>query len=411
MNLRCLVLAIAMALAACAHVPQTLPSPLRPGSETRSLSVPSGSRTWYVDGKHGSDKNDCTSRQSACKTILHAISLTSRGDSIIVAPATYPENLAIHHSLKIFGSGAATTIVDGGGVASEIITFNPATFVTVSGMTMRDGGGQGDGSGIYNCTATVTITDSIISANVARRGPGELGYGGGIYNCPGSTMTIVDSTLRGNKAEAGGAICNGGTLTITGSTISDNVAREHRGGGIFNYGSLTIDDSTFSGNSVRAGNGGGINNGELFGQKGMLVIDNSTLGRNTAGDGTGSGIFNLSGATAMLQNSIVSGDSGKNCGGTLISKGYNLSNDGTCDFKNAGDLNNTDPKLGPLQDNGGPTETMALQRGSPAVDAGNPNGCTDGRGRLFSSDQRGLPRPDREDSSGCDIGAYERQTD
>jgi len=65
--------------------------------------------------------------------------------------------------------------------------------------------------------------------------------------------------------------------------------------------------------------------------------------------------------------------------------------------------------LGPLQNNGGPTQTQALLPGSPAVDAGNPNGCTDGSGNLLKTDQRGAPRPDPEDTGGCDIGAFEKQ--
>jgi len=95
----------------------------------------------------------------------------------------------------------------------------------------------------------------------------------------------------------------------------------------------------------------------------------------------------------------------------MTSDGYNLSSDSTCNFSNTGDLNNTDPLLGPLQNNGGPTETMALLRGSPAIDAGNPIGCTDNLDHLLTTDQRGMPRPDHEDTSGCDMGAYERQGD
>jgi len=95
----------------------------------------------------------------------------------------------------------------------------------------------------------------------------------------------------------------------------------------------------------------------------------------------------------------------------MTSHGYNLSTDNSCPFNDVGDLNNTHPKLGPLQNNGGPTQTQALLPGSLAIDAGNPNGCTDGSGRLLKTDQRGAPRPDPEDSGGCDMGAYERQRD
>jgi hypothetical protein len=95
----------------------------------------------------------------------------------------------------------------------------------------------------------------------------------------------------------------------------------------------------------------------------------------------------------------------------LLSIGYSLSSDSTCNFSNTGDLNNTDPMLGLLQDNVGPTQTHVLLPGSPAIDAGNPSGCTDSKGHLLKADQRGKPRPDKEDSGGCDMGADERQSD
>jgi len=142
-----------------------------------------------------------------------------------------------------------------------------------------------------------------------------------------------------------------------------------------------------------------------------VTINNSTISSNTAAgrDGSyGGGIFGMS----TLQNSIVANNSsGGNCSGTMTSNGYNLSSDNTCNFSGPGDLNNTKPLLGPLQNNGGPTQTQALLPGSPAIDAGNPNGCTDGGGHLLKTDQRGAPRPNKEDTGGCDMGAYERQSD
>ena len=95
----------------------------------------------------------------------------------------------------------------------------------------------------------------------------------------------------------------------------------------------------------------------------------------------------------------------------VSSNGYNMSSDGGCNFSNSGDRNNTDPMLGPLQNNGGPTPTMALPPVSPAIDAGNPTGCKDTQGNLLKTDQRGYPRYDPEDPRGCDMGAYERQSD
>ena len=372
---------------------------------------------WYVDGKHGSDNNNCKSRQHACKTLSNALLLTLPGDSIFVAPATYHEGLYIPFNLKIFGSGAKTTIVDcgGGSCQAAVVGSEPRVPVTLSRMTFRGSNGLVDsGGGIYNCFGTLTVIDSIITENRIQGGKGIFGYGGGIYNCPTSTLTLINTTVSRNSAEVGGAICNGGLLRIINSTLIGNVAHKHRAGAIANYGEMSITDSTLHGNS--SGNGGlagVILNGGLFQSSGTLVISNSTLSGNTAGAGSGGGIFNVKGSSAVLQNSIVANNAGGNCHGIITSHGYNLSSDDSCEFHGPGDLNSTEPRLGHLRNNGGPTQTMALLPGSPAIDAGNPKGCTDGHAHahLLKTDQRGKPRPDREDKTGCDMGAYERQKD
>lgn len=379
-------------------------------------AVPSAlaDNTWYVNGVKGNDNNDCKSPEHACQTISNAISLTLPGDSIVVAPATYHESLYIPYNLNILGSGAKTTIVDGGGVNSQVIVVGsePRVQVTVSQLTVRNGAGEEDGGGIYNCFGTLTIRDSIITGNRIRSGGGSFGYGAGIYNCPSSTLTLINTTISDNSALVGGAICNGGTLTIINSTFSGNVARQHRGGAIGNYGLLTVTNSTFNGNSSGSGGmAGGILNGGLFQSNGTIAINNSTLSGNIAHDGRGGGIFNVKGSTVVLQNSIVANNTGGDCRGTITSDGYNLSSDDSCAFNGPGDLNTTEPLLGTLQNNGGPTQTMALLPGSPAIDSGNPSGCRDSNGELLLTDQRGKPRPDKEDTGGCDRGAYERQED
>ena len=353
--------------------------------------------TWYVDGVNGSDNNDCKSPQTACKTIGHAISLASKRDSIMVAAATYTENLAIGFSLNVIGSGAMTTIIDGGRNGTVVKISSANSHVTLSNVTIQNGqGGFGIGGGINN-SGTLTISSGTVSDN-----------GGGINNS--GTLTISSSTVSGNAARGiGGISNNGGTLTINKSTISGNSAGGpprgvSDGGGIYNYrGTVTINNSTLSGNFA-SGSGGGIAN------DGTLTISNSTLSGNGAMY-YGGGINN-EGGTATLQNSIVANNSGGSCAGTITSDGYNLSSDETCNFNNTGDLNNTKPLLGRLKNNGGPTKTHALLQGSPAIDAGNPNGCTDGNGHLLKTDQRGYPRPDKEDHGiGCDMGAFERQSD
>jgi hypothetical protein len=375
------------------------------------------STTRYVNGVTGSDSNSCLSATTACKTIAHAISLASSGDSTQVAAATYTENLTIGISLTILGSGATTTIIDGGGLATVVTISGTTAHVTLSGVTIRNGFAK-QGGGIYN-SGTLTINRSILSANHTSVSDGST-LGGGIYNA--AVLTINNSTISGNTATAygrfeyayGGGIANNrGKLTINRSTISGNSASlgtvngsgRSYGGGIANLlGTLTINTSTLSGNSARftiftLSYGGGISSG------GTQTISNTTISGNSAFYAGG-----ISGS-ATIQNSIVAKNAKGNCSGTMTSNGYNLSSDNTCSFNNTGDMNNTDPMLGPLQNNGGPTQTMALPSGSPAIDAGNPAGCTDGLGHLLKTDQRGMPRPDKEDSGGCDMGAYERQSD
>jgi len=212
----------------------------------------------------------------------------------------------------------------------------------------------------------------------------------------------------------GAGILNGGTLTINNSTVSYNtiavsaVDYSACGGGIFNGGGLTINNSTISYNSVQVVDAPAVASGGGIYNSGQLTISNSTVSGNTAlntttGNGVGGGIS----GSATLQNSIVAdniADQEANCSGTITSNGYNLSSDSTCNLAGTGDLNNIDPKLGPLGNNGGPTQTEALLPGSPAIDAGNPSGCTDSQGYLLKTDQRGAPRPDKEDTSGCDMG-------
>lgn len=339
--------------------------------------------TWYVNGVSGSDGHNCLSSATACKTIGHALSLSLSGDMILVAAATYKENLKIGKSLNIVGSGASTTIIDGGGVGTVITISSSSAHVSLSRMTIRNGFGSsgngfGGGGGIVNM-GTLTINKSTISGNIARGMPGQ---GGGLLNR--GTLTVNSSTLMGNVVSGifgagfGGAIFNYGTLRINNATISGNIA-SGKGGGINNAGNLALNNTTISGNS-------------------------STYGANGSG-----GLAN--GAQAILQNTIIANNSRGNCNGPMTSHGYNLSSDNSCNFDGPGDMDNTNPLLGPLQNNGGPTFTQALISGSPAIDAGNPSGCNDGQGHLLKTDQRGMPRPDLEDAGSCDMGAFERQTD
>jgi hypothetical protein len=377
-----------------------------------ALSSAALASTWYVNGVDGNNDNNCRSPQTACKTISHAISLAASGDSIVIASAIYKEILTINSSLKLIGAGASTTIVDGieSGGNTVVYVRNSDTHVALSKLTIRNGG-----AGILN-SGTLAADESTISGN---------SIAGGIENV--GTMTLNRSTVNGNTTEyayysAAGGIYNSGTLSVDNSTISRNVVEGNYacGGGIYNSGTLTITNSTLDGNQasgVSNSSGGGIDN------EGSVVLNNSTLSGNSAtaegNNGYGGGISyggcvedSSYSFTTILRNSIVANNKGGNCYGQMTSKGYNLSTDDTCHFKSAGDLNNTDPKLGPLKNNGGPTKTRAELLGSPTIDAGNPSGCTDIKGHLLKTDQRGEPRPGKyKRDKRCDMGAFERQSD
>lgn len=264
----------------------------------------------------------------------------------------------------------------------------------------------GRGGGITNY-ATLTLTDSTFSGNAAPQGGGIYNYailnvinstfqsngssaivggvvGGGIFNDTTGTLTVTKSTFSDNTTlDSGGGIRNDGTLHVTASTFSVNSAEF--GGAIYNGGTLEVTNSTFSGNAAEYG--GGIDN------LGMLEVTNSTFSGNFAIiNGGGGGISNF--GTGTLKNTIVANSPffGGNCSDPITDGGGNLSwPDTTCPGLNA------DPLLGPLQDNGGPTQTHALLAGSPAIDAALLTNCP-------ATDQRGVSRPQ---GAGCDIGAYE----
>ena len=218
----------------------------------------------------------------------------------------------------------------------------------------------------------------------------------------GAKLALIDLTLEKGLAHLGegGGVLNRGDLTVSGSTFSGNDAGS--GGAIANSGTATVTNSTLSGNTA-SGPGGGIHN------QGTLVVTGSTFSANGAASGGG---MEHAGGSAILRNTIVANStSGGNChasASTITDGGYNLSSDETCGFStdNRSRLR-LDPVLGPLADNGGPTQTHALGENSKAVDKGRSFGAT--------ADQRGLPRPtdlgefgNTRGGDGSDIGAYEQ---
>lgn len=399
------------------------------------LMVPSSAAvaaTWYVDGVNGDDGNTCKTKFTACATIGHAIALAAAGDTLQIAAATYQENLSIPFNLTLNGAKAATTIVDGT-QTSNVFTVGAGISLTLANLTVKNGVGYPPGGGgVYN-QGTLTVANSLFYVNVALSGGAILNTGTAVItnttfsgNSPyffgrsascgaidnRGKMTIATTTFANNYANnnftSGGAICNGGTLSITASTFNTNQSSGNNGGyggAIYTYaGSLAVTNSTFSQNSTTT------SGGAIYSGGGTVQISNSTFGTSFVSMGGGGTIANAGGAF-LIQNSIVSNSAnGGNCAGTITSKGHNLSNDATCHFAGPGDLNSKSARLGTLRNNGGPTQTMALAIGSPALDAGNPTGCRDFAGTLLKTDQRGSPRPGGGETTGCDMGAYESQT-
>jgi hypothetical protein len=309
--------------------------------------------------------------------------------------------LVVTKGLDIEGPGADQLTISGNN-AARVFQINAGLTAGISDVTIADGAVNGvlvEGGGIYNL-GTLALSNCILSGNSTGFDGGAIGNGG--------TLTVSNSTLSGNSAQRfGGGIANiegsGSMLTVSNSTLSGNFAVQ--GSCISNRGSLTtVSNSTLSGNvagqSGVNGAGGGIEN------FGTLVVSDSTLSGNSAGL-TGGGIWN-GGGTLTMNNSVVAGNSsgfGPDIAGAVAaSSSYNLIGNGSAltgisngvNGNQVGSASNPiDPKLGPLQDNGGPTETRELLAGSPALNAGDAN-------ELGVADQRGVAR-----AGGVNIGAYQ----
>lgn len=267
---------------------------------------------------------------------------------------------------------------------------------------------------------TVRVRDISLVNGQGSSGPSS-NWGGGIYNR--GELTVETSTLSGNLAQRGGAIANHGqgapaSLTVLRSTLSGNAALA-TGGGILNVGgpdgsaNVVVENATLSGNVATAGGGGLFNGGE--GGNAIAAIRYATVALNTATSG-GSGLHTTTaGGTSvisLLASIVTNGTSpSPDCaltGGNILSGGYNIAGDNTCNLTNGSDQPAADPKLLPLALNvPGTTATFALGAASPALNK-IPAG-TAGCGTTVATDQRGANRP-MPAGDICDIGAYERQT-
>ena len=322
------------------------------------------------------------------------------------------------------GNGGAGALACGGAIYSlGTLWLTNCTFSgnTVSGGTGGSGGSDGVGP---------------FPGDAGHGGAGAAGSGAAIYS--GQSLTANNCTFAANAAQSGNSV-GGGTDPSSGSGVNGSRGPDSLGGGVYVRGSGALNNCTFANNTVAAGNGGnggdaypigvhtagnGGNGGNGMGgglySTGTVTVVNCTFAgcgaagginggggggafpgkAGTPGAGRGGDIANASGAF-LLRNSILAASSaGTNAYDTSASRitdgGFNISSDASLNLSGTSSKN-TDPKIGSLADNGGPTQTMALQTNSPALD----------RIPLSLSpltDQRGVQRPQ---GAACDIGAYE----
>lgn len=310
-------------------------------------------------------------------------------------------------------------------------------------LTIRESG-SAFGGAVQVDGGSLTLLQSVFNGNCSLVDYGNsVAQGGAVLQTSG-TLEINQCYFHGNRIMGGvglvysvswgwpggnglgGAICLlGGTAGITNSTFADNVIAGGEqgygntpgaalGGAVYSTATVNLENCTVAGNAARAGENqgtglqGGAYGGGLCNQGGTMSLVCVTAAGNAAipsatnvslpnAIAQGGAVFTTNG-TASLRGSILSSSlSGSNSFGPLTDLGYNLSSDASGNFSAGGSLNNTDPKLGPLDYYGGPTPTMVLLSGSPAIDGGATVGFP-------PADQRGRARPF---GGASDIGAFE----
>jgi predicted outer membrane repeat protein len=350
---------------------------------------------------------------------------------LTIEDSVLSNNLTGNHGGGIWNDGGTVTIVrstlsgnTSPGNAGAIGSTGATAQLTVTASAISGNSALYDGGAIYNVAGTATLTNSIVSGNAGTNSNGgaiwtggnaslavvatrfldnQAGDGGGAIAVADGSVSVAQSSFSGGSALNGGGIfAAGGTTEITGSTFSANTASSH-GGALFVQGTVSLTNVTMSGNSSN-GAGAVANNG-------TLTIHSSTLVGNASLGGFAGAVFNASGTTTVKNSVLAASTAGAgDVAGSFTSLGHNLiGNPGSgTGFTNGvnGDQAGTsgsplDPKLGPLQDNGGPTQTHRPLADSPLIDAGASNELTD---------QRGAPRSLDGDADGArvpDIGAVE----
>jgi len=374
--------------------------------------------------------------------VIDGFSSGDGGDTIEFVPALSGSTISltdgellVTEELSIDATPLSANVTIDAQLQSRIfhITANTVDY-TLAGLTLTGGrtvaNGQSGGAIKFTGNGSLTLDQSIVSGNSTL---GQSSQGGGIFS--NGSLTLTQSTVSGNSTAgsfaAGGGIASNGAVTLTQSTISGNSTsglNSSPGGGIIaGSGGITLTQSTVSGNSTSGvRGGGGIYSGGPVTLKHSTITDNHASYSNALT--TGGGISNFANPVIITHSIVAGNTSGGGSDdldpgtGTLTVK-FSLigDNDGTgLTEAQTPDANGNligssagsgiiDPLLGPLANNGGPTNAHAPLTGSPAIDAGNSSFSTppdfDQRGapfvRVFDGGVGGLR---------IDIGAYELQT-
>jgi len=342
------------------------------------------------DAGDGTCDASCTLRDAVAAANLNAgadtitFASTLSGDTITLDIAG-KGHIAITDSLTIQGPGANLLTVSGGGVASSVDggIFYDRVYVggnslTLSGITLSGGSTVGKGGALSFAYGHLTLSRVAIQNSYAQA------FGGGFYKGSG-TLNVNYSTISGNSAgsSGGGFSANYPTTSLIDTTISGNTANGS-GGGFYARTTISVFNSTISGNTANSIGGG------AWISKQNAYFTNSIVANNSAPS--------MSEFACTAQSNGASSVTANN---SLIEGSYACTGGGT--FTGSGNILGQDPKLGALTNNGGPTQTLALLPGSPAIDSGNNATCE-------TTDQRGQSRPydgDKNGSAICDMGAFE----
>lgn len=328
-------------------------------------------------------------------------SITLSGNDAVSVLEVFSGTLELRDLTIANGLGTANS--SGGGVSA----FSGATLRVIRCAFLNNSSAQGGGA-IAAYDSAIDIADSRFVGNRVYLAGGR----GGAISSNGNRTTITRSSFENNTASTGGALYlfpQWATPIIRDSTFQGNQATSAHGGAIASEWGGSIANSTFAGNTA-ADAGGAI--AAEFNSGATLVVTNSTLSGNQSNAlnlaGRDGAVFMGARHVVVLRNSIVASSTRCNCSPGVQDGGGNLSDDASCAFTATTSLNNTLPQLGPLQNNGGPTKTMAPITGSPAIDLGVNALAQDANGNALINDQRGTGFPRISPAGGTvDRGAFE----